>query len=62
MAQDGADKDQKTKKKSRYEKPSIETEDLNTYGALCNGTSTGGRKVTTTPTPPPICNASRLNS
>lgn len=48
----------KTRKK--YEKPTIDTETLNTYGAVCNGMSTGGRKATTLPPTP--CNASKINS
>lgn len=51
----------KTNKKE-YQSPTILSEDLNTYGALCNGTTTGGRKVTATPVPAPLCNSARLNS
>ena len=50
------------KEKKTYTKPTIESESLNTYGALCNGTSLGGRKVSAAPVPPPVCNPSRLNS
>ena len=49
-------------KKKKYKSPTIESENLNTYGALCNGTTTGGRKVTASPVPAPFCNASKLNS
>ena len=54
-------KDQESVKK-KYEKPSIESEDLNIYGAACNGSTKGGRKTSTDINPPPICNASKLNS
>lgn len=54
--------EKKTSKKKKYTPPTIESEELNTYGALCNGTSTGGRKVTASPVPAPFCNPSRLNS
>ena len=43
-----------------YQKPTIESESLNTYGAVCNGTTNGGRKASTAPPTP--CNASRINS
>ena len=46
--------------KKPYVKPEIESEKLNTYGAICNGTFTGGRKASTAPPTP--CNPSRLNS
>ncbi|MCP4912110.1 MAG: hypothetical protein GY909_03235 [Oligoflexia bacterium] len=46
--------------KKKYTKPAIFSEDLMTFGALCNGTATGGRKAT--PGPPSFCNASRINS
>jgi|GEM_PF-2952193 len=44
----------------KYEAPEIVTEDLMTFGALCNGTTKGGRKATTAA--PNFCNASRLLS
>jgi hypothetical protein len=47
-------------KKRNYIKPKIQSEKLNSYGALCNGTTTGGRKSTVTG--PSFCNAGRLNS
>jgi hypothetical protein len=43
--------------KKRYVKPQITTEDLVTFGALCNGTSNAGRKATTI-----SCNRRKLNS
>ena len=51
---------EKSIQKKKYEKPEIITEGLNTYGAVCNGTTKGGRKSTTAPPTP--CNANRLNS
>lgn len=47
-------------KKRVYIKPQIQSEKLNSYGALCNGTSVGGRKASTTG--PGFCNAGKLNS
>lgn len=52
--------DENTEKKKPYIKPEIETEDLMTFGALCNGTTMGGRKSATGA--PQWCNASRINS
>ena len=37
----------KSPPKAKYVKPGIKTEDLTVIAALCNGTSTGGRKATT---------------
>lgn len=54
------DSEENTGDKKKYVKPTIETEDLNTYGAVCNGTFRGGRKASAGPPNP--CNASRLNS
>ncbi|OIQ19904.1 MAG: hypothetical protein BM556_05300 [Bacteriovorax sp. MedPE-SWde] len=51
---------EETKVKKPYSKPEIESEKLNTYGAVCNGTFNGGRKASTAPPTP--CRASRLNS
>jgi hypothetical protein len=48
--------------KKTYETPCITTEDLLTFGAVCNGTTQGSRKETTSPSPPPACNAARLKS
>jgi hypothetical protein len=46
--------------KKTYIKPQIISEKLNSYGAICNATTTGGRKASSTG--PAFCNASRLNS
>lgn len=48
------------KTKRSYSKPDLESEKLNTYGAVCNGTFNGGRKASTAP--PAACRANRLNS
>lgn len=48
------------KKKRNYVKPQIQSEKLNSYGAVCNGTTVGGRKASTAG--PAFCNASKLNS
>jgi hypothetical protein len=47
-------------KKKQYKKPTIKSEKLNTYGAVCNGTTAGGRKATSGPPNP--CRSNRLNS
>ena len=47
-------------KKRPYVKPEIETEELLTFGALCNGTSGGGRKAATGA--PNFCNSKKLTS
>ncbi|MCM2279396.1 MAG: hypothetical protein NDJ89_15075 [Oligoflexia bacterium] len=44
-------------KRKPYQKPALRSESLTAVAALCNGSSTGGRKATT-----PTCNASRLKS
>jgi hypothetical protein len=49
---------QKTKKK--YVKPKMRSENLMTFGALCNGTTGGGRKQVTGA--PDFCSASKLLS
>jgi hypothetical protein len=46
--------------KKKYKKPEIQSENLNSYGAICNGTTNGGRKASSTG--PAFCNAGRLNS
>lgn len=46
--------------KKKYIKPQMQSENLNSYGAVCNGTTNGGRKASSTA--PAFCNASRLNS
>ena len=48
------------KKKKKYIKPEIISEDLNVFGASCNGSTNGNRKSSTAA--PNFCNASRLNS
>ena len=50
----------KNAKKRVYKKPQIQSEKLNSYGAVCNGTTTSGRKASATS--PAFCNAGRLNS
>ena len=54
-------KAESSKKENRtqvqYEKPSIKTENLTAVAAVCNGTTTGGRKATT-----PTCIAGKLKS
>lgn len=47
-------------KKRVYVKPQIKSEKLNSYGAVCNGTTVGGRKASSAG--PAFCNAARLNS
>lgn len=46
--------------KKPYRRPSIKSEKLNSYGAVCNGTTNGGRKAATTG--PSFCNSTRLMS
>ena len=53
-------KGEKTDNKKAYIKPQVISEKLNSYGAICNGTTTGGRKSSSAG--PAFCNASRLNS
>jgi len=50
-------------KKLIYEKPEIESEDLTSFGAVCNGTSgpAAGRRKSSTGRPE-RCKASRINS
>ncbi|MBT3583362.1 MAG: hypothetical protein HN509_00535 [Halobacteriovoraceae bacterium] len=52
-------KDETTKKKV-YQKPTIETESLMVFGAVCNGNAKGGRKASTGA--PQFCNGNKLNS
>lgn len=54
------EKNTSSKTKKKYVKPSIQSDKLNSYGALCNGTTTGGRKASVTG--PAFCNSARLNS
>ncbi len=56
------EKSKVTPLKRIYETPKITTEELLTFGAVCNGTTSGGRKETSSPSPPPACNSSRLKS
>lgn len=49
-----------TKNKKQYIKPKIISEKLNSYGAVCNGSTAGGRKASTAG--PAFCNASRISS
>lgn len=53
-------KSTKKKQKKKYVKPEIISEDLVSFGALCNGTTTGQRKGSTGA--PNFCNSTRLNS
>jgi hypothetical protein len=46
--------------KRKYQKPTVKSEALNSYGAICNGTTNGGRKASAIA--PNFCNARRLNS
>ena len=48
------------KPKAKYSKPAIRTESLTAVAAVCNGTSTAGRKASTTGGSP--CSASKLKS
>lgn len=52
--------DSNKKSKRKYVKPEIQSEKLNSYGALCNGTTGGGRKASTTA--PAFCSATKRNS
>ena len=48
------------KKKKRYTKPELKVEKVMVFGALCNGSTSGGRKATTAlPSP---CDAMKLLS
>ncbi|MBK25440.1 MAG: hypothetical protein CME70_15705 [Halobacteriovorax sp.] len=49
-----------TVKKRPYEKPEVESEELLTFGALCNGSASGGRKASTGG--PNFCNSKKLTS
>jgi hypothetical protein len=53
------DREEKSGKRP-YVRPSIVTESLMAFGAVCNGTQTGGRKDATGA--PKFCNSSRLMS
>jgi hypothetical protein len=54
------DKSESSSPKKPYKKPEIVSEKLNAYGAACNGSSTGGRKSSTSS--PSFCNSRKLNS
>lgn len=56
-----ADQSPRAKKpKKKYEKPSIKSESLMTFGALCNGSTAGGRKQTVGA--PNFCTTAKLLS
>lgn len=55
-----SDSKSKSAKKRTYVKPKIQSEKLNSYGAVCNGTTVGGRKASTIS--PALCGATKLNS
>lgn len=46
--------------KKQYTKPQIFSEELMTFGAVCNGNPGGGRKAATGA--PAFCNASKIKS
>lgn len=46
--------------KKKYESPAIESESLMAFGALCNGSTSGGRKASTGA--PNFCSTSKLLS
>ncbi len=46
--------------KRPYKKPVVKTEKLTAVAALCNGTTSGGRKVSVGG--PPVCTAGKLKS
>lgn len=52
--------DKKPKPKKKYIKPQLKKETIMTFGALCNGMASGGRK--TTAGAPDFCNAGKLLS
>ncbi len=55
------ERDQKEGEKKRpYVRPRMLTESLMAFGAICNGSSSGGRKDTTGA--PKFCNSARLLS
>jgi hypothetical protein len=47
-------------KKRTYVKPQLQSEKLNSFGAVCNGTTVGGRKASSSG--PAFCNSARLLS
>lgn len=50
----------KVGKKKKYSKPKVQSEKLETFGALCNGVPGGGRKQAGGP--PDWCQSSQLQS
>ncbi len=54
------DKNKDLEKKKEYTKPSIVSDELVSFGALCNGSNNGGRKASTVGVDP--CNSRKLNS
>lgn len=48
------------KKKKKYSKPEVKSEEILSFGAKCNGTGNGGRKASAGA--PNFCNASKLLS
>ena len=49
-----------SKPKKKYKKPSVRSEEIMTFGALCNGTMSGQRKASTGA--PDFCNNMKLLS
>lgn len=49
-----------TQTKKKYKKPTIKSEKMMAFGALCNGMASGGRK--TSAGAPDFCNAAKLLS
>ena len=60
MKQNKKNENEAPKKKKKYIKPEIISENLVSFGALCNGTTVGQRKASTGS--PNFCNSRRLNS
>lgn len=50
----------KKQPKKPYKKPVVKTESLTAVAALCNGTTTGSRKVSVGG--PPVCDTNKLKS
>ena len=60
MSEKNTNTKNKNTAKKKYKKPGLRTENLMTFGALCNGSTNGGRKASTGA--PDFCNASKLLS
>lgn len=60
MSNKKQNKDNEKPLKKKYVKPEIVSEDLVSFGAVCNGTTNGNRKASTGS--PNFCNSRRLNS